>query len=755
MTLRTYLARLVLGRELIARDEAAARAAEAAREQASLLAETSTLLASASLEYEATLERLAGVLVPRLADLCVVDIVDDSGEIRRMAAADANPDRATLVRDLQARFPPRRDGEHPVARAIRTGEPQLATDISPQELAAIAPDPAHREIALAYTSYLVIPLVARDRTLGTLSLLSAGSGRRYTAADIPIAEDIARRAAVAIDNARLLRDSETRRRAAQTLTEVGHFLNQALDPDVVSQRITDSVRALLGLGTSIFYRVDGETHDCTVVAVSGALAPGLEPGTTLSAGTATVGLAVATRKPVTTPDVLADTRFTLTPAFRAKLEQQPYRSVLALPLLSHNRVIGVLALGDRAGRQFHSDEIVLAQGVAEQATLALENARLYAEARHANRAKDEFLATLSHELRTPLTAMLGWVRMLQTGTLEPALAARALEVIDRNTKLQAQLIDDLLDVSRIITGKLVLDLRAVDVAAAVEAALETVALGAQAKSLTIVRRLDPAAGAAWADPHRLQQIVWNLLSNAIKFTPAGGTITVTVERLDPHVALAVSDTGAGIAADFLPYLFDRFRQADSTSTRMHGGLGLGLAIVRHLATLHRGTVEAESPGPGAGATFRVRLPVAPVRSPGLRPSVPAGAERFPPLAGVRVLLVDDEADARDLLTAVLVQSGAEVVATASAAEALDALARTRAHVLVSDISMPDEDGYALLSRVRALGLDRGAQLPAVALTAYAREEDRTRALAVGFQVHVPKPVEPAELVEVVARLAGR
>ncbi|HEX3177560.1 MAG TPA: GAF domain-containing protein [Methylomirabilota bacterium] len=755
MGLRSYLAQIVLGRELLARERSSLARMEAAREQAAVLAETSTLLAS-SLDYESTLQRLAQGLVPGLADLCVLDIVDDDGEIRRLAAAHADPARASLVRELQERFPPDRHGEHPVARALRAGTAQVAADISPTVLEAIAPDAGHRDIArtLQYTSYVVVPLVARGRTLGALSLVSAGSGRRYTAADVPFAEDLARRAAVAIDNARLFRDSETRRRAAQTLTEVGRFLNQALDPDVVAQRITDSVRALLGVGTSVFYRVDAESLDCTVVAVSGALAKGLEPGTTLPAGAGTVGLAVRERKPVSTSDMLTDPRVQLPRELRSQLQHQPYRSVLALPLLSHERVIGVLALGDRAGRDFHADEIVLAQGVGEQATLALENARLYAEAQHANRAKDEFLATLSHELRTPLTAMLGWVRMLQTGALEPAMVSRALEVIDRNTKIQAQLIEDLLDVSRIVTGKLRLDFRAVDVAALVDAALETVTPAAETKSITLVRCLDPAAGLAWADPHRLQQIVWNLLSNAIKFTPAGGTITVTVERLDPHVAVSVTDTGAGIAPEFLPYLFDRFRQADSTSTRMHGGLGLGLAIVRHLVTLHRGSVEAESRGLGAGATFRVRIPMAPIRALDETAIEPSDVRR-PPLAGVRVLLVDDEQDTRELVTAVLEQAGAQVVVAASAAEALEALARARPHVLVSDVAMPDEDGYALLHRVRALGAADGGGVPAVALTAYGRAKDRARALAAGFQVHVPKPVDPADLVDVVARLARR
>jgi len=725
--------------------------------RAALLAEASRLLAS-SLDYEATLQRLARLLVPTLGDLCVIDVTGDDGEIRRLTAVHADPAKDDAARELARRFPPDRHGHHPVARALRSGRPELASDISADVLETIAPDPAHRDLAhaLAYTSYLVVPIIARERTFGAISLVSAGSGRRYTAEDVPLAEDIARRAAAAIDNARLYRQSETRLRAAEAAADLGGFLNQALDPEVVGHRIAESVRALLGLGTSLLYRVDPVTLEMTVVAGAGTSIPGFDPGVTLPAGFAAVGLAVRERRPVTTPDLLADPRIALTPELRARLEHAPCRSELAVPLLSHERVIGVLALGDRKGRQFRQEDVLLAQGFAEQAALALENARLYAEARDANRAKDEFLATLSHELRTPLTAMLGWVRMLQSGTLDEATSARALRVIDRNTKLQAQLIDDLLDVSRIVTGKLSLELKAVDVGAVVETAIDAVTPAALAKSVELERRVAPAAGPAWADPHRLQQVVWNLLSNAVKFTPSGGRVTVAVERDDPHVVVRVDDTGQGIAPEFLPYIFDRFRQADSTTTRAHGGLGLGLAIVHHLVTLHRGTVTAASEGPDRGATFTVRLPLAPLRTAARFTSGAAiGVDRLPALTGVRVLVVDDDADARDLVTAVLGQSGAEVVTASSTVEALDVLARARPHVLVSDLSMPGDDGYALLQRVRALGLDHDGWVPAVALTAFARAEDRARALAAGYAVHVSKPVEPDELVEVVARLASR
>ncbi|HLM55495.1 MAG TPA: ATP-binding protein, partial [Pyrinomonadaceae bacterium] len=385
-----------------------------------------------------------------------------------------------------------------------------------------------------------------------------------------------------------------------------------------------------------------------------------------------------------------------------------------------------------------------------------------AEAERLGRMKDEFLATLSHELRTPLTSILGWSRMLQTSRFDEEATARALQTIERNAQAQTQLVDDLLDVSRIITGKLRLDVRSVDLSAVITAATDSVRPAAGAKGISLQTLLDPAAGPISGDPERLQQVVWNLLSNAVKFTPKGGRVQVRLERADSQVEITVADTGRGIAPGFLPHVFDRFRQADQATTRQHGGLGLGLAIVRQLVELHGGTVEVRSEGEGRGSTFTVSLPLLPVRveRAGGRPAHPAsrsgGALDCPPsLQGLRVLVVEDEADTRDILLAVLTSCGAQATAAASAAEALRVLGRERYDVLVSDIGMPEEDGYTLIKRVRALAAEEGGSIPAVALTAYARAEDRMRALRSGFQIHVPKPVEPAELITVVANLAGR
>ncbi|HEV2864267.1 MAG TPA: PAS domain S-box protein [Pyrinomonadaceae bacterium] len=394
---------------------------------------------------------------------------------------------------------------------------------------------------------------------------------------------------------------------------------------------------------------------------------------------------------------------------------------------------------------------------AEEARLELAREQAArAEAEQANRLKDEFLATLSHELRTPLTAILGWSRMLADGAMDESQREAAFEAIYRNARAQAQLVEDLLDVSRIITGKLKVEFRPVELAAVVEAAVGVVRPAASAEGIQLQAVFEPDACKVSGDPARLQQVVWNLLSNAVKFTPRGGRVQVRLGRSDSHAEIAVSDTGAGIAPEFLPHVFERFRQADMGTSRRHAGLGLGLAIVRHLVEAHGGSVRAESEGEGRGTTVTVRLPV--TEADGAKPSdsiAAASAPAPPSLAGVKVLAVDDESDARNLLTEVLGRCGAEVLAASSAAEALGLLKTWRPHVLLSDIGMPYGDGYSLIRQVRALPEELGGRTPAAALTAYAAEDDRALALASGFQVHLAKPIEPAELSAVVASLAGR
>jgi PAS domain S-box-containing protein len=382
------------------------------------------------------------------------------------------------------------------------------------------------------------------------------------------------------------------------------------------------------------------------------------------------------------------------------------------------------------------------------------------DAESANRLKDEFLATLSHELRTPLNAIMGWAHLLRTGGLDEATAARALETIDRNAKAQNQLINDILDVSRIITGKLHLTVQPVDAGAVVEAALETVRPAAEAKEIRIEASLAAGTGTVSGDPDRLQQVVWNLLSNAIKFTPKGGRVQVRLRRMDAQVLIVVADSGPGISSEFLPHVFERFRQGDASTTRSHVGLGLGLAIVRHLVELHGGTVEASSAGEGRGATFSVHLPLTRSHQPAEGAARPAAGQREPEgqslrLGGLRVLIVDDDPEGREAMAAVLQKQGVQVIAASSSEEALEAIRRERPDVLLSDIEMPGEDGHSLIRKVRALPADGGRGIPAAALTAYAGGEDREKALLAGFQVQVAKPVSPEDLTAVIAELAGR
>ena len=564
--------------------------AEGSREALALLARSGVIL-TASLDYRQTLSDLTWLLVPALADGCIVRL-REGNDVRTVAVAHVDPAREARLLTLDEDHPLSADAPHGYARVLRTGEPELIPAITDEILRATARDPAHLRVlrALGAASCMVVPMAAHGDPLGAITLFSSEGGRRYTDMDLLLAEDLGRRAAVAVQNARLFEMAREERRRVE----------------------------------------------------------------------------------------------------------------------------------------------------------------------EADRAKDEFLALVSHELRTPLTAILGWSRMLGRGMLDEEKRRRAAESIERNAIAQARIVDDLLDVSRIITGKLRIEVAPVVLQRVVQAALDAVRPAAEAKGVVLTPPpACPDARPILGDADRIQQVAWNLLANAVKFTPPGGSVRARLRRDEGFMELAIEDTGQGIPPDFLPHVFDRFRQAETGTTRSTTGLGLGLSIVRHLVELHGGAVEARSEGEDRGATFLVRLPIpagpapSPPGPPGSAPSRAAGAPR---LTGLQVLAVDDDDDARELLALALEDAGALVTVASSAAEALRIIPELLPDVIVSDIAMPGEDGYGLIARVRALPAAEGGRIPAVALTALARAEDRTRALLAGFNMHVPKPVEPSELVAVVATL---
>lgn len=444
--------------------------------------------------------------------------------------------------------------------------------------------------------------------------------------------------------------------------------------------------------------------------------------------------------------------------YRLRRHDGVYRWIIdkGCPLLSPNGSLagysgGGIDINDRKENEEHKEALLKIEQAARE--VAERTALL----------KDEFLATVSHEMRTPLTAMLGWVQLLRSGNLPSETVPQALETIERNARAQAQLIDDLLDMSRILAGRLRLDMQRVNIRDTVEAAMAAAEPSAAAKKIRLVRVLDSRNSLISGDPTRLQQMIWNLLSNAIKFTPAQGKITVTLEQVNSQMEISVEDTGEGISEEFLPHVFDRFRQQDATSMRKHQGLGLGLSIVKQLVELHGGTVRAKSPGVGQGSTFVISLPVAAAQSDGnFSPPKKSAVqdtlvfeEALPSLLGVKVLIVDDDGDARELLRSILSHQGASARTASSVAEAIEQFGNRLPDVLVSDIGMPGEDGYELIRRVRNFSDEEGGQVPAVALTAFARSDDRRRVINAGFHMHLAKPVEPAELVTVVASLAKR
>jgi signal transduction histidine kinase/ActR/RegA family two-component response regulator len=571
----------------------------------------------------------------------------------------------------------------------------------------------------------------------------------------------------------------------EALNTTGKMLASKLDLQSLLQAVTDAATELSGakFGAFFYNQTDERGESYQLFTLSGAPRQAFEKFGQPRA-TPLFGPTFRGEPPVRCDDVLQDPRYAkMGPGMPPG--HLPVRSYLGVSVVSRGgEVIGGLFFGHSEPGMFSEQTERIIVGVAAQAGIAIDNARLYeaslrasqerqalldserdarAAAEQLSALKDEFLANLSHELRTPLNAILGWAHMLRVGRRGEAELEKGLATIERNARAQAQLIDDLLDMSSILSGKVRLEVQPLDPSSFIEAALDTVRPTAIAKGIRMELMLDSTAGPVMGDPNRLQQVLWNLLSNALKFTQKGGKLQVLLERVNSHIEISITDTGCGIPPDFLPQVFDRFRQADGSSTRRHGGLGLGLSIVKHLVELHGGTVRAESPGLDQGATFTVHLPVAVIhRAKGGAPRQHPTASSFRPtsfevvdLAGIKVLVVDDEPDARDLIKSVLLDCRAEVWTAGSVVEALALLNEKVPDVLVSDIGMPELDGFELLRRVRAFEAQRGGRIPAIALTAFARSEDRTRALRAGFLVHIAKPIEPSELVATIASILGR
>ena len=551
----------------------------------------------------------------------------------------------------------------------------------------------------------------------------------------------------------------------EKLGSIGAAVASTLDRETIVQKVTDTARELTHAQFgAFFYNVrDAKTGDAYMLyTLSGAQKEDFS-GFPHPRATAIFAPTFKGEAPVRLDDVTKDPRYGKNAPYHGMPKGHlPVRSYLAVPVKGvKGDVLGGLFFGHSEVGVFTEQHEQLVVGLAAWGSVALENARLYTEAQDANRIKDEFLAVLSHELRTPLNAILGYARLLRGNMLPADQVERGLETIERNARWLAQIVDDVLDVSRIVSGKIRLDVQPVELPGIVDNAVATVQPGADAKNVRVQTLLDPRIGPVSGDPDRLQQVVWNLLSNAVKFTPKGGRVQVRLERVNSHIELIVSDTGVGISKEFLPMVFERFRQADSGSTRKTGGLGLGLAIARHLVEMHGGTVTAESAGVDQGATFTVKLPLMIVQPAASTPREhPLTARRDPlqdlvDLANVRVLAVDDEPDALRLLTDVLQAAGAHVTTATSAAMALNLVASASPHVMVADIGMPEMDGYELIRRIRASQDPALRDMPAAALTAFARSEDRTKALQSGFEMHLAKPVDPGELVASVATLVRR
>lgn len=730
------------------------------------LVEVSTLLV-ASLDYEVALKNVANLAVPTLADWCIISIIMPDLSMKQIAIATANPTKRQILDEIQERYSTIRDTQHPFRKTLLQGKSVFYAQLPNSVVEEIAQDEGHLQLlqSLGMRSLMVIPLYSRGQIFGLISFVISESDRRYQQTDLAIAEDIARRAATAIDNARLYQETQQAKQAAELaakrtalLQRVTAAFSEALTPqEVANVVVNQGIKALGATGGSIVL-VDKTGTNLEIVQAIGYPQSVIDSWASF---------------PITAVNQMAETVRTKQAIFINSLEAliakypdladsvaaTPNNSWASIPLIAEGKMLGVLGLSFVNIQEFDQEERGLMLTLGQQCGQAIARAQLYEteqiareQAETANRIKDEFLAVLSHELRTPLNPILGWAKLLRTRKYDEATTMRALETIERNAKLQTQLIEDLLDVSRILRGKLNLNIHAVDLNATIAAALETVRLAAEAKSIQI-QIFTKDIGQVMGDGDRLQQVFWNLLSNAVKFTPPEGRIEVHLDQVGFDAQIRIIDTGKGITPEFLPYVFEYFRQADGKTTRVYGGLGLGLAIVHHLVELHGGTVVAESPGEEQGATFTVKLPLIKnadsLVSNAESVETKSGNENSP-LAGVRVLLVDDQPDVREFFSFALEQYGATVTVVASASEALEVLKQSQQDILLSDIGMPVMDGYMLLREIRTWG--KAGQIPAIALSAYAGEVDKNLALAAGFQKHFAKPADPDQLVKAIASL---
>ncbi|HEY9597146.1 MAG TPA: PAS domain S-box protein, partial [Cyanophyceae cyanobacterium] len=756
------------------------------------LAEASKVLSS-SLDYQTTLGSIAHLTVPHLADWCTVHLIQDDGSVLPIVTAHVDPAKVMWGQQINQKYPFDPNAPNGVAPVLRTGQSELYPDIPDHLLVETARDAEHLQILreVGFKSVMIVPLWVRGKTLGAIAFISAESNRCYNQSDLALAEELGRRAALAVENARLYRQAQQARQAAEfaanrtmRLQAVTAAFSEALTlAEVALVVVNQGISALEAQSGFVVLLTDKDTT-LEIVESVGLPPEALERWLRFPI-TAEVPIAelVRTGQPIFFEDAESFvTRYPILTPLPAMIQSSAFACI---PLSVEGRTIGGMSFGFSEEREFSEDDRAFMLTLGQQCAQAIARARLYeaeqqarTQAESANRIKDEFLAVLSHELRSPLNPILGWVRLLRSRKFDEKATDRALETIERNAKLQTQLIEDLLDVSRILRGKMVLNEAPVNLVTTIEAALETVRLSAQAKTIQIQTTFNSQVGKVLGDANRLQQVVWNLLSNAIKFTPSGGRVEVRLERwnvgrlnglevgklaglkvrrleenqqpVTAYAQIQVIDTGKGIDPNFLPYVFDYFRQENSTTTRIFGGLGLGLAIVRHLVELHGGTVSADSPGLEQGAIFTIRLPLMELETTADEQDVVR--RNSPSLQGLSILVVDDDNDTRDLLIFTLEQYDAQVTATNSAEAALKALESVTPDILLSDIGMPETDGYMLIREIRKMSKPDVREIPAIALTAYAGETDRQQILKAGFQQHITKPVEPDVLARAIASL---